>query len=86
MEVASRVCNVVAEVLVLLITWRVTYNVRKVARLLNRDASLSSLLFRDGAPHFMINSPKAHQPILQEHFTSGQLIVTWLIILPKDSL
>ncbi|EPT00054.1 hypothetical protein FOMPIDRAFT_1123527, partial [Fomitopsis schrenkii] len=50
-EVASRICNVVAEALVLIATWRVTYNFRKVARLLDKEVSLSSLLLRDGASH-----------------------------------
>ena len=48
MQVASRICNVVAEALVLGATWRVTYSIRKLARLLNMNIPLSLLLLRDG--------------------------------------
>lgn len=65
-EVASRICNVIAEALVLVATWRVTYNVKKVARLLGKDVSLSSLLFRDGASQlrlvFMANRSMIYCP------------------------
>ena len=49
-EVAIRTSSSFADALVLYATWRVTGDVRKLARRLDVDVSFASLVLADGAP------------------------------------
>jgi len=51
-QVATRACNALADALVLLVTWRVTYKVVKLDRSLQGNSSLASLFLRDGSLYF----------------------------------
>ncbi|KAH9841409.1 uncharacterized protein C8Q71DRAFT_736785 [Rhodofomes roseus] len=53
-QVATRACNALADVLVLITTWRVTYRVAKLSRSMSVEPSLSKLILRDGSVYFAV--------------------------------
>ncbi|TFY57212.1 hypothetical protein EVJ58_g7170 [Rhodofomes roseus] len=49
-EIVTRACSTFADALVLIATWRINGGIKKLARQMNVNVSLTSLLLRDGAP------------------------------------
>ncbi|OCH87873.1 hypothetical protein OBBRIDRAFT_735475, partial [Obba rivulosa] len=49
--VATRVCSIVSEVVVLLVTWLKAYSIWRDARRLNLRAPVATILLRDGTSH-----------------------------------
>ncbi|KAH9932619.1 uncharacterized protein B0H18DRAFT_1115847 [Fomitopsis serialis] len=52
--IVSSACSIVAEALVVLSTWRYTYGMKKLAREVNQEVSLTYLLLRDGTIYFVM--------------------------------
>ena len=53
MTIVTRVCAIVSDLLVITITWRRTYAMKREADRLHIKASLASLLLRDGTIYFV---------------------------------
>lgn len=51
---AARVCGIMADLIVLGVTWKTTYALWKSARLLNNSVTYATLLLRDGTLYFLI--------------------------------
>ncbi|KAH9840195.1 uncharacterized protein C8Q71DRAFT_746245 [Rhodofomes roseus] len=51
-EIVTRACSTFADALVLIATWRINGGIKKLARQMNVNVSLTSLLLRDGTIYF----------------------------------
>ncbi|OCH86416.1 hypothetical protein OBBRIDRAFT_797216 [Obba rivulosa] len=52
--ITTRVCTIVADLIVLLMTWNKTYTAYRNARRLNINAPLAEMLLKDGTAYFLI--------------------------------
>ncbi|OCH93105.1 hypothetical protein OBBRIDRAFT_372041 [Obba rivulosa] len=52
--IASRSCTIASDALVLLVTWRNTYHLRKAAREVNLRTPITSLFLINGTVHFIL--------------------------------
>ncbi|KAI0928584.1 hypothetical protein AcW2_004547 [Taiwanofungus camphoratus] len=51
-QIATRVCIIISDAVVLLVTWRVTFGVKRVADKERVNVSVTTLLLRDGTTYF----------------------------------